>query len=91
MKILCMTLGTGLGALALASAVAAAPVGQASTPGTPPTDVVTVHGVHRTCQLGPAGWHRHNRFGDRIPCQRWSGVGPRPSACVRVGGIWWCG
>ncbi len=26
------------------------------------------HGVHRYCGRGPAGWHRHGRFGGRIAC-----------------------
>jgi hypothetical protein len=26
------------------------------------------HGFHRYCARGPRGWHRHGRFGQRIPC-----------------------
>jgi len=53
-------------------------------------DVIQVHGFHRSCQRGPGGWHRHNRFGEWRPCREWRGGGPRPDACVRVGPIWYC-
>lgn len=29
-----------------------------------------VHGDHRACEEGRAGWHRHDRYGERIPCER---------------------
>jgi hypothetical protein len=38
--------------------------------------VIKVHGRHRRCRRGRAGWHRHRwRRGDlrRIPCQPWYG------------------
>ncbi|MEQ1648561.1 MAG: hypothetical protein ABL898_08255 [Hyphomicrobiaceae bacterium] len=66
---LALTLTTG-GALA-------APVGLGSTP-TAETAVIQVHGVHWTCQSGPAGWHKSYRNGARVACRA-----PRPS------GIWW--
>jgi hypothetical protein len=31
-----------------------------------PANVIQVHGCHRVCRRGPAGWHRHGRF-----CGRW--------------------
>ncbi|MFN3867763.1 MAG: hypothetical protein ACK4MF_01710 [Hyphomicrobiaceae bacterium] len=35
--------------------------------------IIEVHGVHRSCELGPAGWHRSPRPGVRIACRP-----PRP-------------
>jgi hypothetical protein len=52
--------------------------------------IVRVHGEHRSCQRGPGGWHRHNRFGERRPCREWRGGGRRPDYCVRVGPLWYC-
>lgn len=52
--------------------------------------VVRVHGDHRSCQRGPGGWHRHNRFGERRLCREWRGEGRRPDSCVRVGPLWYC-
>jgi hypothetical protein len=54
------------------------------------SDVVPVHGFHRSCELGRRGWHRHNRYGERRPCREWRGEGRRPEYCVRVGPIWYC-
>ena len=54
------------------------------------SDIVRVHGNHRSCERGPGGWHRHNRYGERRPCREWRGEGRRPDACVRVGPIWYC-
>jgi hypothetical protein len=52
--------------------------------------LIQVHGFHRSCQRGPGGWHRHNRFGERRRCRSWDGRGRRPDACVRFGPIWYC-
>jgi len=52
--------------------------------------IVQVHGSHRSCQRGPGGWHRHNRFGERRLCREWRGEGRRPDSCVRVGPVWFC-
>lgn len=52
--------------------------------------VVLVHGNHRSCERGPGGWHRHNRYGERRPCREWRGSGRRPDSCVRFGPIWYC-
>jgi hypothetical protein len=52
--------------------------------------VIKVHGNHRSCERGPGGWHRHNRFGERRPCRRWHGQGRRPDYCVRVGPVYYC-
>lgn len=35
--------------------------------------IIKVHGVHRSCELGAAGWHRSPRPGVRIACRP-----PRP-------------
>ncbi len=55
-----------------ASAVSAAPLGGIA-PGSSAveTDLVQkVHGSHRACESGPAGWHYHSRFRDRrIACR----------------------
>lgn len=58
-------------ALALsATAATAGPIGPIGAPSTADSEslVIQVHGGHRSCELGPAGWHRHNRFGERITC-----------------------
>lgn len=39
--------------------------------------IVQVHGLHRSCELGPRGWHRSAPWG-RVPCrpvfiQKWRG------------------
>jgi hypothetical protein len=54
------------------------------------SDLVLVHGDHRSCQRDRRGWHRHNRYGERRPCRVWRGGGRRPDYCVRVGPIWYC-
>ena len=52
--------------------------------------VTQVHGNHRSCERGPGGWHRHNRYGERRPCREWRGQGRRPDACVKFGPVWYC-
>lgn len=52
--------------------------------------VTLVHGLHRSCQLGKRGWHRHNDWGQRRPCRVWQGGGKRPDFCIRVGNFWYC-
>jgi hypothetical protein len=52
--------------------------------------LIKVHGFHRSCERGPGGWHRHNRFGERRPCREWRGRGRRPDSCVRFGPVWYC-
>jgi hypothetical protein len=70
---------------------AAAPANVGQLPGGVRTDlVIPVHGFHRSCQRGPGGWHRHNRYGERRLCRRWDGRGRRPNACVQVGPIYYC-
>jgi len=54
------------------------------------SDIVRIHGNHRSCERGPGGWHRHNRYGERRPCREWRGQGRRPDYCVRVGPIYYC-
>jgi hypothetical protein len=66
--------------------IQSAPAGAAA----PGAGIVNVHGFHRSCKLGPGGWHRHNKFGERRPCRRWGGKGKRPDACIKVGPIWYC-
>jgi hypothetical protein len=52
--------------------------------------VTQVHGGHRSCERGPGGWHRHNRYGERRHCRTWDGRGRRPDACVKFGPVWYC-
>jgi hypothetical protein len=52
--------------------------------------IIQVHGVHRSCKLGPAGWHRHTKWGERRVCRPWRGNGRRPDACIKIGPIWYC-
>ena len=75
---------------ATASIAGAAPATLGLTPEGLSNNVIQVHGYHRSCQRGPRGWHRHNRFGEWRPCREWRGEGRRPDACVRVGPIWMC-
>jgi hypothetical protein len=75
---------------AAASTVSAAPATVAKLPDGLGSGLVQVHGNHRSCQLGPGGWHRHNRFGEYRPCREWRGEGRRPDLCVRVGPVWYC-
>lgn len=82
----------GLLALGLVSASAnAAVVGMAKDvgAGAPALELETVRHGTAVCALGPRGWHYHNRFGDRIPCN------PRPRGvfytwrCVGPNCGWW--
>jgi hypothetical protein len=55
-------------ALGLGGAALAAPaIGTATSPGDASL-VQKVHGCHRSCELGPAGWHRHGAYCRRIAC-----------------------
>ena len=54
------------------------------------SDIVRVHGSHRSCAHDRRGWHRHNRYGERRHCREWRGQGRRPDYCVRVGPIYYC-
>jgi hypothetical protein len=54
------------------------------------SDIIRIHGDHRSCQRDHRGWHRHNRYGERRPCRVWRGEGRRPDYCVRVGPLWYC-
>jgi len=53
-------------------------------------ELVRVHGAHRSCERGPYGWHRHNRYGERRSCREWRGEGRRPDYCIRVGRVYYC-
>lgn len=75
---------------AAASMASAGPANMNQMPDGLNNDVVRVHGDHRSCERGPGGWHRHNRFGERRPCREWRGEGRRPDACVRFGPVWYC-
>jgi hypothetical protein len=77
-------------AVAAVSTAGAAPSYVGQLPDGQTAGVVRVHGEHRSCQRGPGGWHRHNRFGERRPCREWRGEGRRPDYCVRVGPLWYC-
>ncbi len=75
---------------ATASLASAAPVGNIGDMARDASDVIHVHAFHEHCARDRYGWHRHNQWGDRRPCRRWRGVGPRPDLCVRVGPAWFC-
>src|SRR4029079_7584169 len=84
------TLGAAAIFAAIASIASAAPATMGHVPDGLSNGLIQVHGNHRSCQRGPGGWHRHNRFGERRQCREWDGRGRRPDACVRVGPIWYC-
>jgi hypothetical protein len=73
-----------------ASMASAVPANIAQPPEGLSSDIVRIHGNHRSCERGPGGWHRHNRYGERRPCREWRGQGRRPDYCVRVGPIYYC-
>lgn len=73
-----------------ASMASAVPANFGQLPEGLSSDIVRVHGRHRSCERGPGGWHRHNRYGERRPCREWRGQGRRPDYCVRVGPIYYC-
>ena len=75
---------------ATASITNAAPLNVGQELGAVSNDLVQVHGGHRSCERGPGGWHRHNRYGERRYCREWRGQGRRPDYCVRVGGVYFC-
>lgn len=49
----------------------AAPAGGMLKPlsGATEVGIVKVHGVHRSCELGPRGWHRSLPSGRRVECR----------------------
>ena len=75
---------------AAASMATAAPGNIGQVPDGASNGVTQVHGGHRSCERGPGGWHRHNRFGERRPCREWRGQGRRPDSCVKFGPVWYC-
>jgi hypothetical protein len=75
---------------AMASTANTAPVNFSHVADRLNRDLVQVHGYHRSCERGPGGWHRHNRYGERRHCREWRGEGRRPDYCVRVGPLWYC-
>jgi len=81
--------GAGLLA-ATASITNAAPMSVGQELGAGSNALVQIHGSHRSCERGPGGWHRHNRYGERRHCREWHGQGRRPDYCVRVGGVYFC-
>lgn len=73
------------------TAAGAAPLGAPGAGAATPDSLITkVHGFHQSCQKGPGGWHRHNKWGQRRPCKPWYGKGKRPNACIKVGPIFYC-
>lgn len=71
-------------ALSVAGASAAPAVG-AMKAAAPDSNIERVHGIHTTCERGPAGWHRSPRKGVRITCRphrpsglywSWKKIGP---------------
>jgi hypothetical protein len=83
-------LGAALLFAATASIAGAVPATMGQVPEALSNGVIPVHNYHQSCQRGPGGWHRHNRFGEWRPCREWRGEGRRPDACVRVGPVWFC-
>lgn len=58
-------------AVTFGSAANAAPLSPAPmAPNGFSTQVEKVHGYHRSCQRGPAKWHRHTRSGRNVWCGR---------------------
>lgn len=84
------TLVAAVSFAAITSMANAAPATIGHVPDGLSSGLIQVHGYHRSCQRGPGGWHRHDRFGERRLCRQWDGRGRRPDACVRVGPIWYC-
>lgn len=71
MKMILATAALALGAALAAGGAMAAPAvapGQA-VPHMGAGDLIKVHGVHRSCERGPAGWHRTPRPGVRYACR----------------------
>lgn len=81
-----------------ATAASAAPgAGLGSKPGVA-SGLIQVHGVHRSCELGRAGWHRTPRPGLRVACRpprprgafwMWRSEGPRHGWYHRNEKRWW--
>jgi hypothetical protein len=72
-------LAAGLAMLTLAGGANALP-GAGNLPGASSAEgtlLQKVHGRHRSCERGPAGWHYHSFRGERVACD------PRPR------GPWW--
>jgi hypothetical protein len=65
---------TTLTGIALAAGIWAAPasagsLGALKDAGAADNLVQKVHGCHRSCELGPAGWHRHvGAYCQRVAC-----------------------
>jgi hypothetical protein len=89
-KLLTGAAATGVMAVTLSVANAAPIQGSQSGPAPTNSNVIQVHGFHGSCQRGPNGWHRHNKWGQRRACRPWRGNGRRPDACIKVGPIWYC-
>ena len=51
---------------------------------TGPSLIEKTHGDHRHCEEGNRGWHRHNRYGERLPC-RPQRVCKKDWHCVKTG------
>ena len=79
MKMIIAAVILGLGTALAAGAASAAPAGGFGS-AVPQADagLIKVHGIHSTCERGPAGWHRSPRKGVRIECR------PR-----RPSGLYW--
>lgn len=90
LKVLASAAAAGLLALSFHGAHAAPIAGAPAGASAPDSGIVLVHGFHRQCRWGPGGWHRHDSRGRRRLCRTWSGSGPRPPACIRIGSVWVC-
>jgi hypothetical protein len=66
-KLMLTLAGAAVGmAMSLSSAQAFTPGNMAGV--TPEETVQKVHFRHRSCELGPLGWHRHSWSGYRVAC-----------------------
>jgi hypothetical protein len=54
--------------LGIGSALAAPSSGLSDIAAGDTSLVHKVHGCHRSCELGPAGWHRHGAYCRRVAC-----------------------
>lgn len=70
MRLLMALASLAAGTLLAASGAMAAPAVGGTTPAAIADGaLIRVHGVHRTCERGPAGWHRTYRNGARVACR----------------------
>ena len=83
------------GMMACPGFASAAPITAGPTQNTD-ASIIKIHdgNTHRDCQEGRRGWHRHDRYGERIPCDPprygYRGDGYRPPPPRRCVKDWHC-